>query len=89
MKKRIEMVGHGWSDTERHCLGGLETVVLYEHSGDEIKVTTADKPVRFLFISGKPLGEPIAWYGPVVMNTQEELKTAFEEYNHGTFVKTK
>ena len=84
-----EMVGHGWSDTERHCLCGSETVVLYKHSGDEIKVTTADKPVRFLFISGKPLGEPIAWYGPVVMNTQEELKTAFEEYNHGTFVKTK
>jgi redox-sensitive bicupin YhaK (pirin superfamily) len=43
--------------------------------------------VRFLFVSGKPLGEPVAWYGPIVMNTQEELKTAFEEYQRGTFVK--
>jgi redox-sensitive bicupin YhaK (pirin superfamily) len=83
-----EMVGHGWSDTERRCSCAPETVVLFEHAGDEIKVTTADKPVRFLFVSGKPLGEPVAWYGPVVMNTQEELKTAFEEYQRGTFVKT-
>ena len=45
------------------------------------------KPLRFLFVSGKPLGEPVAWYGPIVMNTQEELKIAFEEYQRGTFVK--
>jgi redox-sensitive bicupin YhaK (pirin superfamily) len=43
--------------------------------------------LRFLFISGKPLNEPVAWYGPVVMNTQEELRTAFDEYARGTFVK--
>jgi redox-sensitive bicupin YhaK (pirin superfamily) len=82
-----EMVGHGWSDTERCCACAAETVVLFEHSGDAIKVTTTDKPVRFLFVSGKPLGEPVAWYGPIVMNTQEELKIAFEEYQLGTFVK--
>ena len=43
--------------------------------------------MRFLFVSGKPLHEPIAWYGPIVMNTQEELRVAFEEYEKGTFIK--
>ena len=82
-----EMVGHGWSDTERRCACGTETVVLYEHAGSAVQVTATDQPVRFLFVSGKPLGEPVAWYGPIVMNTQEELKVAFEEYQNGTFVK--
>jgi len=82
-----EMVGHGWSDTERRCACAAETVVLFEHAGDAVKVTTTDQSVRFLFVSGKPLGEPVAWYGPIVMNTQEELKIAFEEYQNGTFVK--
>ncbi len=82
-----EMVGHGWSDIERHCLCVAETVVLFEHAGEAIVITTTDTPVRFLFVSGKPLGEPVAWNGPVVMNTQEELKIAFDEYRHGTFVK--
>lgn len=50
-------------------------------------MTTTDKPLRFLLVSGKPLKEPIAWYGPIVMNSQEELKVAFEEYNNGTFIK--
>ena len=59
--------------------------MLFEHDGDEVQVTTTDKPVRFLFVSGKPLGEPVAWYGPIVMNTQEELRVAFEEYEKGTF----
>jgi redox-sensitive bicupin YhaK (pirin superfamily) len=52
-------------------------------------VTTEDTSVRFLLISGKPLGEPVAWYGPIVMNTQEELRIAFEEYQNGTFIKHK
>jgi redox-sensitive bicupin YhaK (pirin superfamily) len=82
-----EMVGHGWSDTERRCVCGIETVVLFEHAGAAVEVTTTDKALRFLFVSGRPLGEPVAWYGPIVMNTQEELKTAFEEYKRGTFVK--
>ncbi len=44
--------------------------------------------MRFLLISGKPIGEPIAWYGPIVMNTQEELRVAFDELRRGTFIKT-
>lgn len=51
-------------------------------------ITTKDNSVRFLLISGKPMKEPIAWYGPIVMNTKEELRQAFQEYEDGTFVKT-
>jgi redox-sensitive bicupin YhaK (pirin superfamily) len=43
--------------------------------------------VRFLLVSGRPLGEPVAWYGPIVMNTQDELRRAFEELEAGTFLK--
>jgi len=52
-----------------------------------VNVTAIEKPVRFLLLTGKPLGEPIAWRGPIVMNTQEELRIAFEEFQDGTFVK--
>lgn len=55
--------------------------------GDSIRIETKDEPVRLLLVSGKPLREPIAWQGPIVMNTQSELKTAFEEYQNGTFIK--
>ena len=43
--------------------------------------------VRFVCVSGKPIGEPVAWRGPIVMNTEEELDRAFKEYRNGTFVK--
>jgi redox-sensitive bicupin YhaK (pirin superfamily) len=66
-----------------------ESLVLYERTGDQIIVTAEDSSVRFLLVSGKPLGEPVAWYGPIVMNTQEELRVAFEEYQNGTFIKHK
>jgi redox-sensitive bicupin YhaK (pirin superfamily) len=55
--------------------------------GDRVEVTTGRTPVRFLFVSGRPLREPVAWYGPIVMNTEEELRTAFEEFKKGTFIK--
>ncbi len=48
---------------------------------------TEDAPARFLLISGKPIGEPVAWSGPIVMNTQEEPRIAFEEYRNGTFIR--
>jgi len=61
-------------------------LLLFE-DGDRLAVFTGEEPVRFLLISGKPLGEPIAWSGPIVMNTQEELRLAFDEYQQGTFIK--
>ncbi len=63
------------------------TVVLYEHGGDEIQITASGNQLRFLLVSGKPLKEPVAWGGPIVMNTQEELQLAFDEYKLGTFIK--
>ncbi len=79
--------GSGWMDLERRCRFGPETVVLYERDGDMIRVTSGEEGVRFLLLAGRPLGEPIAWQGPIVMNTREELRRAFEEYNNGTFIK--
>jgi redox-sensitive bicupin YhaK (pirin superfamily) len=64
-----------------------ETVLLYEHVGETITISTGDSGVRFLLVSGKPLGEPVAWRGPIVMNSHEELRQAFEEFNNGTFIK--
>jgi redox-sensitive bicupin YhaK (pirin superfamily) len=55
--------------------------------GDEVTVDSGDQGMRFLLVSGKPIGEPIAWYGPIVMNTQAELRQAFAEFEAGTFLK--
>jgi redox-sensitive bicupin YhaK (pirin superfamily) len=49
-------------------------------------VQAGDEGIRFLLVSGKPLEEPVAWYGPIVMNTQEQLRRAFEELRAGTFL---
>jgi len=84
-----EVVGENYFDFRRECLFGPENLVLYEKNGTAITVTTDDQPARFLLISGNPIGEPVAWYGPIVMNTQDELRVAFEEYEAGTFIKTR
>jgi redox-sensitive bicupin YhaK (pirin superfamily) len=55
--------------------------------GTGVSVSAAEKPVRFLLLSGRPLNEPVAWRGPIVMNTKEELETAFREYREGGFIK--
>lgn len=83
----VEVTGAGWMDVDRDCRCGPETTVLYEHSGQTVEIFASDRPLRFVLISGKPLGEPIAWYGPIVMNTQAELRVAFDEYARGVFVK--
>ena len=80
--------GQGYFDDTKKRSIGNGTVCRYT-DGDYINVTTAEESVRFLLISGKPIGEPIAWYGPIVMNTDEELQLAFEEYRNGTFIKHK
>jgi hypothetical protein len=79
--------GSGWLDLERTCAFCPETVVLYERDGESIRVTAREQGLRFLLLSGRPLGEPVAWQGPIVMNTREELRIAFEEYHTGTFIK--
>jgi len=61
-------------------------LVVFEN-GELIKVQTSDDPVRFLLVSGKPINEPIVWYGPFVMNTREEIMQAFRDYEQGTFLK--
>ncbi len=71
------------SDTQ-----GNGSVVLF-NDGDFISIATKRESVRFLLVSGKPLDEPVAWQGPVVMNTDEELELAFKEYKNGTFIKNK
>ncbi|MHA1908065.1 MAG: pirin family protein [Candidatus Thorarchaeota archaeon] len=62
------------------------TLALFD-DGTEIVVRAGNDGIRFLMISGKPLNEPIAWRGPIVMNTDEELRVAFDEYRRGTFLK--
>lgn len=57
--------------------------------GDAVRILAGDSGARFLFVAGTPLGEPVAWRGPIVMNTQEELRKAWEELETGTFIKTK
>jgi len=81
-----EVVGTNYFDFDRQCVCDNRTIVLYE-DGAEVMISAAEGPVRFLLISGLPIGEPVAWYGPIVMNTQEELELAFKEYQEGTFIK--
>ena len=63
------------------------TVELAGLRPDEVTVQAGDDGIRFLLVSGKPLEEPVAWYGPIVMNTQDELRRAIAELNDGTFIK--
>jgi redox-sensitive bicupin YhaK (pirin superfamily) len=79
--------GVGWLDTTPPTAAEDRSLVLFD-SGDEVTVQAGDNGVRFLLVSGQPLREPVAWYGPIVMNTQDELRQAFEELQEGTFLKT-
>jgi redox-sensitive bicupin YhaK (pirin superfamily) len=65
---------------------GNRSLVLFD-SGDEVIVQAGDEGIRFLLVSGKPIEEPVAWYGPIVMNTQEQLRAAYAELRNGTFIK--
>ena len=64
------------------------SLILFDR-GDEVVVHAGEEGIRFLLVSGRPLREPVAWYGPVVMNTQSELQLAFQELQDGTFLKHK
>ncbi|MBI3402090.1 MAG: pirin family protein [Acidobacteria bacterium] len=82
-----ERVGvSGAAETTKTEMTGNRSLVLFD-SGDEITVQAGDEGIRFLLISGRPLEEPVAWYGPIVMNTDEELQHAYNELRAGTFIK--
>jgi redox-sensitive bicupin YhaK (pirin superfamily) len=76
----------GWLDTTPPKEAGDHSLVLFDR-GDEVVVQAGPDGIRFLLVSGKPLQEPVAWYGPIVMNTQEQLREAFTELQKGTFLK--
>jgi redox-sensitive bicupin YhaK (pirin superfamily) len=75
-----------WSDTAPPAQAENRSLVLFD-KGDEVMVKAGEDGVRFLLVSGKPLGEPVAWYGPIVMNTQAQLQEAFTELREGTFLR--
>jgi redox-sensitive bicupin YhaK (pirin superfamily) len=76
----------GWADKAPPAAAENRSLVLFDR-GDEVMVQAGDDGVRFLLVSGKPLEEPVAWYGPIVMNTQEQLQKAYLELEQGTFLK--
>jgi len=78
--------GVGPNDTPRYEQTGNRSLVLFDR-GDEIVVQAGDEGIRFLLVSGKPIEEPVAWHGPIVMNTKEQLQQAYTELRNGTFIK--
>jgi hypothetical protein len=74
-----------WADTTPPSDADNRTLVLFDR-GDEVEVQAEGEGIRFLLVSGQPLKEPVAWYGPIVMNTQEELRHAFAQLQAGTFL---
>jgi len=80
---RTEWVGDAAATPE---LTGNRSLVLFD-SGDEITVQAGEEGIRFLLVSGRPIAEPVAWQGPIVMNTEAELRRAYAELRDGTFIK--
>ena len=81
---RTERVGR--TETADPSATGNRSLVLFDN-GDEISVQAGDEGIRFLLVSGKPIEEPVAWYGPIVMNTEEQLQQAYAELRDGSFIK--
>ncbi len=80
---RTEWVGDASGTPE---LTGNRSLVLFD-TGDEITVQAGDAGIRFLLVSGRPIAEPVAWRGPIVMNTEAELRRAYAELQDGSFIK--
>jgi hypothetical protein len=82
--------------TERHAddeapvrdMTGNRSLVLFD-AGDEVTVQAGDEGVRFLLVSGRPIEEPVAWYGPIVMNTEQEIRQALNDLRDGSFIQPK
>ena len=65
---------------------GNRSLVVFD-SGDEVSVQAGEEGVRFLLVSGRPIKEPVAWHGPIVMNTQDEIRRAMADLRDGTFIR--
>ncbi|NHJ01199.1 MAG: pirin family protein [Candidatus Heimdallarchaeota archaeon] len=78
--------GSGFFDLEKSKNYSKEQLIVFD-KGNSVNIITTSKKVRFLLVSGKPINEPIVWYGPIVMNTKKEIEYAFKEYRNGTFLK--
>lgn len=78
--------GNGYFDPENETLISVEHVVIFG-DGDRVAIKAGAGCLRYLLLAGEPIGEPVAWYGPIVMNTHEELELAFKEFREGTFIK--
>ena len=78
--------GEGYFDSSKEKLVDHDNLVVFE-KGNRIRMETKDNDLRFLLMTGKPINEPVAWQGPIVMNTQAELRQAFSELNTGNFIK--
>jgi hypothetical protein len=81
---RTEQVGT--IDTPLTPETGNRSLIVFDR-GDEVTVQAGDEGIRFLLVSGRPIAEPVAWYGPIVMNTEEELRQAYGELRNGTFIR--
>jgi redox-sensitive bicupin YhaK (pirin superfamily) len=82
LEPKTEVVGNPAAAAET----GNRSLVLFDR-GDEVMVQAGPQGIRFLLVSGKPIEEPVAWYGPIVMNTPEQLRQAYAELQDGTFIK--
>ncbi len=82
----VRTEGVGSVDAPVPAETGNRSLVLFDR-GDEVTVQAGEEGIRFLLVSGKPIEEPVAWYGPIVMNTQEQLQQAYAELSEGTFIK--
>ena len=80
--------GDGADTVARPPEAGNRSLVVFD-SGDEITVQAGDEGIRFLLVSGRPIEEPVAWYGPIVMNTEQELREAYAQLRDGTFIKNR
>ena len=83
---QTDHVGDGTESTSLSQIGD-RSLVLFD-SGDEVTIQAGEEGIRFLLVSGQPIEEPVAWYGPIVMNTQAQLQQAYAELRDGTFIKT-
>jgi quercetin 2,3-dioxygenase len=78
----------GWADANPPTKAENRSLLLFDR-GDEVVVDAGEDGIRFLLVSGRPLQEPVAWYGPIVMNTQEQLQQAFDQLQKGTFLQSR